>query len=128
MLTTEQLAGFRLQLLKEKEEIEERLEQNDHYGLERGHFHESMGELSSYDNHPADEGSELYEREKDIALNEHTDLQLRNINKALQAMENGTYGKCEVCGNEISFERLEALPNIVQIKWFPMIDPLKKAC
>ena len=25
----------------------------------------------------------LYEREKDIALNEHTDLQLRNINKAL---------------------------------------------
>lgn len=43
MLTTEQLAGFRLQLLKEKEEIEERLEQNGHYGLERGHFHESMG-------------------------------------------------------------------------------------
>ena len=47
MLTTEQLAGFRLQLLKEKEDIEERLEQNDHYGLERGHYHESMGELSS---------------------------------------------------------------------------------
>jgi YteA family regulatory protein len=116
MLTTEQLAGFRLQLLKEKEEIEERLEQNDHYGLERGHFHESMGELSSYDNHPADEGSELYEREKDIALNEHTDLQLRNINKALEAMENGTYGKCEVCGEEISYERLEALPNTTYCK------------
>ncbi|WP_045519122.1 TraR/DksA C4-type zinc finger protein [Neobacillus niacini] len=116
MLTTEQLAGFRLQLLKEKEEIEERLEQNDHYGLERGHFHESMGELSSYDNHPADEGTELYEREKDIALNEHTDLQLRNINKALEAMENGTYGKCEVCGKEIPYERLEALPNTTYCK------------
>ena len=116
MLTTEQLAGFRLQLLKEKEEIEERLEQNDHYGLERGHFHESMGELSSYDNHPADEGSELYEREKDIALNEHTDLQLRNINKALEAMENGSYGKCEVCGKEIAYERLEALPNTTYCK------------
>lgn len=116
MLTTEQLAGFRLQLLMEKEEIEGRLEQNDHYGLERGHFHESMGELSSYDNHPADEGSELFEREKDIALNEHTDLQLRNINKALEAMENGTYGKCEVCGKEISYERLEALPNTIYCK------------
>ena len=116
MLTTEQLAGFRLQLLKEKEEIEERLEQNDHYGLERGHFHESMGELSSYDNHPADEGTELYEREKDIALNEHTDLQLRNINNALEAMENGTYGKCEVCGKEIPYERLEALPNTTYCK------------
>ncbi|MEH7253642.1 yteA family sporulation protein [Neobacillus niacini] len=116
MLTTEQLAGFRLQLLKEKEDIEERLEQNDHYGLERGHFHESMGELSSYDNHPADEGSELYEREKDIALNEHTDLQLRNINKALLAMENGNYGTCEVCGKEIPYERLEALPNTTYCK------------
>lgn len=116
MLTTEQLAGFRLQLLKEKEEIEERLEQNDHYGLERGHYHESMGELSSYDNHPADEGTDLYEREKDIALNQHTDLQLLNINRALEAMENGTYGTCEVCGKEIPFERLEALPNTTYCK------------
>ena len=116
MLTTEQLAGFRLQLLQEKEELEERLEQNDHYGLERGHFHESMGELSSYDNHPADEGTALYEREKDIALNEHTDLQLRNINKAFDAMENGNYGKCEVCGKEIPYERLEALPNTTYCK------------
>ena len=47
MLTTEQLAGFRLQLLKEKEDNGRALEQNDHYGLERGHYHESMGELSS---------------------------------------------------------------------------------
>lgn len=116
MLTTEQLAGFRLQLLKEKEEIEERLEQNDHYGFERGHYHESMGELSSYDNHPADEGTDLYEREKDIALNQHTDLQLLNINRALEAMENGTYGTCEVCGKEIPFERLEALPNTTYCK------------
>ncbi|KGM45858.1 TraR/DksA C4-type zinc finger protein [Neobacillus niacini] len=116
MLTTEQLAGFRLQLLKEKDEIEERLEQNDHYGLERGHYHESMGELSSYDNHPADEGTDLYEREKDIALNQHTDLQLLNINRALEAMENGTYGTCEVCGKEIPFERLEALPNTIYCK------------
>lgn len=116
MLTTEQLAEFRLQLLKEKEEIEERLEQNDHYGFERGHYHESMGELSSYDNHPADEGTDLYEREKDIALNQHTDLQLLNINRALEAMENGTYGTCEVCGIEIPFERLEALPNTTYCK------------
>jgi YteA family regulatory protein len=116
MLTTEQLAGFRLQLLKEKEEIEERLEQNDHYGFERGHYHESMGELSSYDNHPADEGTDLYEREKDIALNQHTDLQLLNINRALEAMENGTYGTCEICGKEIPFERLEALPNTTYCK------------
>nr|WP_263325042.1 TraR/DksA C4-type zinc finger protein [Neobacillus sp. Marseille-Q6967] len=116
MLTTEQLADFRLQLLKEKQEIEERFEQNDHFDLDRGHFHEAMGELSSIDNHPADEATELYEREKDIALNQHTKLQLLNINKALEAMEKGTYGKCEVCGKDIPVERLEALPNTLYCK------------
>ncbi|MEH7334130.1 yteA family sporulation protein [Neobacillus drentensis] len=111
MLSTQQLAELRLQLLQEKSEVEEHLQQNDHFGLERGHAHESVGELSSYDNHPADEGTELYEREKDIALNEHYGLQLQNINRALEAMENGTYGKCEVCGKDIPLERLQALPN-----------------
>jgi len=113
MLSTQQLAELRLQLLQEKCELEERFEQNDHFGLQRGHAHESMGELSSYDNHPADDATELYEREKDIALNEHYELQLSNINRALEAMENGTYGKCEVCGKEIPLERLEALPNTI---------------
>jgi YteA family regulatory protein len=70
-----------------------------------------MGELSSYDNHPADEGTDLFEREKDIALNEHYELQLKNINRALEAIENGKYGKCEVCGKDIPIERLKALPN-----------------
>ncbi|WP_163184285.1 TraR/DksA C4-type zinc finger protein [Neobacillus sedimentimangrovi] len=111
MLSTEQLANLRLRLLKEKEELEENLNQNDHFGFERGHYHESMGELSSYDNHPADEGTDLYEREKDNALLERYKIQLGNINKALQSMENGTYGKCEVCGKDIPVERLEALPN-----------------
>ena len=111
MLSTEQLAELRLQLLKEKSDVQEHLEQNEHAGLERGHYHESMGELSSYDNHPADEGTDLYEREKDIALKEHYELELKNINHALEAMENGTYGKCQICGEDIPLERLQAIPN-----------------
>jgi hypothetical protein len=62
MLSTQQLAELRLQLLKEKEDLLEHRKQNDDFGLERGHYHESMGELSSYDNHPADEGTDLFER------------------------------------------------------------------
>jgi len=75
-----------------------------------------MGELSSYDNHPADEGTDLYEREKDLALKEHYELELKNIDHALTVMENGTYGRCEVCGKEISLARLEALPNTTYCK------------
>ncbi|WP_318508884.1 TraR/DksA C4-type zinc finger protein [Bacillus sp. T3] len=116
MLTSEQLSNFRKQLNDEKQDLLMRFEQNDHFGLERGHYHESMGELSSYDNHPADEGTDLYEREKDIALNEHEELHLRNIDKALKSIDQGTYGKCEVCGVEIPLERLEVLPTTTYCK------------
>jgi YteA family regulatory protein len=116
MLSSQQIAEFRSQLLKDKKELELHFEQNDHFGLTREHPHESVGELSSYDNHPADEATELYEREKDVALNEHYNSQLDSINRALAAMDNGSYGKCEVCGKEILFERLEALPNTTYCK------------
>jgi YteA family regulatory protein len=111
MLSTQLLSELRLQLLQEKSDVENHLQQNDHFQLKRGHPHESVGELSSYDNHPADEGTELFEREKDIALNEHYELLLKNINRGLEAMDNGSYGKCEVCGKDIPVERLKALPN-----------------
>ncbi len=98
--------------MERKQEIQEHLE--DHYGLEYELIKESMSELSNYDNHPADHGTELYEREKDIALNEHAEKELKDINRALQAMDNGTYGKCEECGKEIPTERLEAMPTAVR--------------
>ncbi|HZG61714.1 MAG TPA: yteA family sporulation protein [Anoxybacillus sp.] len=110
MLTKQQLSTFRSRLLQEKKEIEERLIANDHFGKERSHAHDAVGELSSADNHPGDEGTELYEREKDIALNELAEKELKDIEHALEAMENGTYGRCEVCGQDIPYDRLEALP------------------
>lgn len=110
MLSSKQILNFKSQLEKQKREVANRYEVNDHYGLTSGHYHESMGELSTYDNHPADEGTALYEREKDIALNEHYRDELENIEKALNAIENGSYGKCEVCEKDIALERLEALP------------------
>ncbi|SET93627.1 RNA polymerase-binding protein DksA [Salinibacillus kushneri] len=110
MLTNKQVSTFRSQLQKAKEDIEKRLKENDHFDIETGHYHQSTGELSSYDNHPADEGSELYEREKDIALNDHAEDELKNIENALKAIDEGTYGKCKECGKEIPVERLEALP------------------
>jgi YteA family regulatory protein len=116
MLSAQQLSEFHSKLIKQKGELEEHFKQNDHFNLDRGFYHESMGELSSYDNHPADEGTDLFEREKDIALNEHYEVELSNINHALKAMENGTYGKCEVCGGDIPLGRLEALPNTVYCK------------
>ncbi|MCU9613570.1 TraR/DksA C4-type zinc finger protein [Caldibacillus lycopersici] len=116
MLTESQISTFRSILQQEKAEIEERFRSNDHFDLNKGHYHESVGELSSYDNHPADEGTELFERGKDVALNEHEQNHLKNVEKALHAIEEGTYGTCEVCGKEIPFARLEALPTTTYCK------------
>lgn len=75
---------------------------------------ESVGELSNYDNHPADQGTELYEREKDLAFFRRDETEVEEIEKALERMDEGTYGRCEVCGQEIPRERLEALPTALR--------------
>ena len=35
---------------------------------------------------------------------------LAEVNNALLNIENGTYGKCSVCGNDIDKDRLEVIP------------------
>lgn len=109
MLSPENLQKLKSQLLDEQKDLLARLDQNDHFGNEQS-VKEAIGELSNYDNHPADQGSELFEREKDIALNEHAEEQLQEIMRALDNMENGDYGRCQICHQEISYERLQALP------------------
>lgn len=67
-------------------------------------------EVSSVDQHPADLGTETFERTKDLAIIEQLDVQLTEVEHAFHRLEEGTYGKCEACGNPIGDERLEALP------------------
>ena len=72
---------------------------------------ESTGELSSYDNHPADAGSDTFERGKDIGLKDNVNLFLTMIDDALERIEEGQYGICDQCGREINEERLEIMPS-----------------
>ena len=71
---------------------------------------ESYGELSSYDNHPADSGTEMYERSKDFGLLQNTRQQLAEIEEAQIAIMEGSYGYCRSCGQVIPEQRLQALP------------------
>jgi YteA family regulatory protein len=106
-LDQKKLANLRERLLEEKQDIEERVQ--EHYGL-REQMATSLQEFSMYDNHPADIGSEMFEREKDLALDSLDRETLKEIDQALTRMEEGTYGICTVCGEAIPEERLEALP------------------
>lgn len=116
LLTNNQLNQLKAQLNEEKKSLESLLHDNPEGSLEAVNARESVGELSIYDNHPADMGTELAEREKDYALEEHSASELHKVKAALQAMEEGTYGKCKVCGNDILFERLEVIPATLYCK------------
>ncbi|MYL53640.1 yteA family sporulation protein [Pontibacillus yanchengensis] len=116
MLTEKQTQQLKTELYSQQRELLTHLEQNDHYGLEDESVQESVSELSNYDNHPGDNATYLYEREKDIALNEHAEKELKDIVQALYRMDQGSYGRCEECNKEIPFERLEALPTTVYCK------------
>lgn len=109
LLDTEQLQWLQNELLDRKRSIEQRLEHNDHYGLEHTHRYET-GELSTIDNHPGDVGTEVYERAKDVSLTEHDEFMLERIDSALHAMKEGSYGSCAACGAAIPYERLQAIP------------------
>jgi RNA polymerase-binding transcription factor DksA len=68
------------------------------------------GELSSVDQHPGDSGTETFEMEKNVSLLEQVDDELLEVEAAVQRLERGTYGTCQVCGRPIGDERLEAMP------------------
>ncbi|WP_018663828.1 TraR/DksA C4-type zinc finger protein [Heyndrickxia acidiproducens] len=116
MLTDQQKDHFRSILQAQLDDFKKDLDQNDHFQLETEHPYNSVGELSSYDNHPGDTGTELFEQEKDIALNDHEEYELNKIKVALKAIDDGTYGKCKECGKDIPLERLEALPSALYCK------------
>jgi RNA polymerase-binding transcription factor DksA len=67
-------------------------------------------ELASVDQHPADAGSETFEREKDMAILSNLEEQITEVDAAMKRLEDGTYGTCEKCGKPIGDERLDVVP------------------
>lgn len=45
-----------------------------------------------------------------LSLEHSLELKLKDVNMALEKIENGNYGICEKCGKKISDERLQACP------------------
>ena len=67
-------------------------------------------ELSKIDQHPAELGTETFERELELTTLMIVEAELKDIDDALGKLEQGTYGVCEACGKPIDPERLEAKP------------------
>ena len=101
MATREQeIEKIKQQLLEMREEIINR--------LQKAKEENQKGQRDIGDQ--GDAATDAINRETSLAL-ENRDLEvLREIDYALKKMENGTYGICESCGDEIPIERLKVLP------------------
>ena len=75
---------------------------------ELGHGNDE--ELSHVDQHPGDEGSELFEQERDAGLAERLRDELAAVERAEQRLASGTYGVSVESGEPIPEARLEAMP------------------
>ena len=79
-------------------------------GLTSESEEESLSELSSADQHQADTGTEVFNRERDLSILEGVEAELADVEHALRRLDEGTFGSCEACGQPIEDARLEAMP------------------
>ena len=71
---------------------------------------DASGDLSNVPIHMADVGTDNYERELMIELIQNGEDGVRNIDDALERIEEGTFGICDACEKKINKERLKAVP------------------
>lgn len=70
---------------------------------------DESGEETS-DQHPGDVGTVTYTRELDLSLQDNTERLLAQVDRALEKIEEGTYGICDRNGHPIEPGRLDAKP------------------
>jgi DnaK suppressor protein len=104
-LTPEDIQTFRAILLAKRSEILGNVTNMGNETLRR-----VRSDLSTMPLHMADLGSDNYDLENTLGLMESETKILLEIDHALRRIEEGTYGICEVGGEPIVKERLEAIP------------------
>jgi DnaK suppressor protein len=73
---------------------------------------DQSNERGGLGNHLGDDGSSVMEQERISTVSADLNEVLQQVNSALERMNQGTYGVCQRCGNEINEERLEAFPYV----------------
>ena len=96
----ESLEETRRELVRMKDGL---VEDDQERGEDQAYETSDMGDL----------GREIHTRQLDESVSDHLDSRLENVERALQKIEEGTYGICDDTGEEIPKGRLEAIPEAV---------------
>ncbi len=102
-LTSKQIEAFRQQLLDMRDEVLQRVRGSAETVKQHG---ESIGQTRDH----SDGGADDFDREIFLGLNHKENDLLRQIERALEKMDEGTYGICDLSAEPISLARLKAMP------------------
>lgn len=102
-LSEEQIAHFKARLIEMRSQITKLLE-----GAKKEVS--SPDESKGYSQHSADEGTDDFVRNVNLEVTSKEFTLLRQIDRALEKVDEGSYGICDVSGEEIPIKRLEAIP------------------
>jgi len=101
-------AQFKKQLEKEKKKLTKDLEsfakKDPQLKGDWDTLHPQMGSKLE------EQADEVEEYETLLPIEHRLELRLQAIEKALEKIKKGVYGKCENCGHEIEIKRLTACP------------------
>ena len=92
-------------LLKEREKLEKDIK---HLGFKTRE--DSAGDLSTHTYHIADVGTDNFDKDMNLGLCGTEQEILQKVDDALDKIKSGTYGRCEVCKEDIPQKRLRVLP------------------
>jgi DnaK suppressor protein len=107
-ITAKQQDVFRTRLNQERARIQGDLDNLDAEIATLGMGQQTEG--GGAGNHLADDATDIAEQERDLALIGTLQERMREVDRALERLEAGTYGICDRCGQPIAPERLEARP------------------
>ena len=112
-MDTAKISAFKSRLEKELKQVEGELKtvgvQNPEDSADWEAKETAMDTMPS----PADENEaadKMEEYGENRAINDTLEVRFNNIRRALEKMDDGTFGTCEICHKEIEEERLNANP------------------
>jgi len=104
----EELEHFRELILQRRREAKEEIEQ---MRKQVDQANEQSDDNTAYGIHMADAGTDAMEREKLHLMIARQQKYIGYLDRALERIDNKTYGVCRVTGEPIAKERLEAVPH-----------------
>lgn len=110
-ISQQELDDLRARLEEEKERLEDELAAHGRIQDETGRWEGSSEGFEGMESDPNDVADQIEELATNVPLIEELENEHAATTDALEKMDEGVYGLCEVCNEQIPLARLTAMPS-----------------